>query len=94
MSTYITVTVTPDDGEPVQLEASARDILRWEKASNSAFVELIRRPRLVDLYKIAHYAAKREGVFEGTLTEFEAKFELRLDALDVDADPDPTPPGQ
>ncbi|WP_188193445.1 hypothetical protein [Nonomuraea sp. SYSU D8015] len=73
----IDFTVTPDNGEPYDVKAGSRDVLVWEKTSKGrSFQSLMNDLRMEDMYKLAHFAAKRQGLFEGTLKEFEETCEL------------------
>ncbi len=72
-------TAYPDDGEPFEITASSRDILRWEKGKpGRSITQLIGGGvRISEAYALAHVAAKRAGTFTGSLSEFE-------DAVDLD----------
>lgn len=89
-------TITPDGAEPYPLTASSRDVLAWEKTGKGrSFQTLLTDRRLVELYSLAHIASKRQGLFDGSLAEFEESCDLRAgrDDQDEDADgPDPTQP--
>lgn len=89
----ITLKITPDDGPPYTVTATARDVLAWEKttAGNKSFVDLINEPTLTDLYRVAHLACWRQGLFTGTQKEFEASCEVAGGV--EDEEPDPTGPG-
>lgn len=84
--------VEPDGGEPFELKAGTRDALVWERTSkgNKSFTDLLASMNMVDLYHLAHIAAKRQGLYAGSLKEFEESCELHFDE-EVD-DPDPTQP--
>lgn len=73
MSYLVKVTVTPDDGEPYEVEATSRDVLVWEKTSRDhrTFQQLVNNQALTDIYRIAHIASRRLGLFGGDLAEFE-----------------------
>lgn len=86
-------TVRPDVGDPYPLEATARDVLVWEKgARDRSLSRLMGNTRLEDAYVVAHAAATRQGLFTGPLREFEQSVDLVLGA--VEAEPDPTPPAR
>ncbi|HEY9416113.1 MAG TPA: hypothetical protein VIQ30_15235 [Pseudonocardia sp.] len=95
----ITLTITPDIGDPYKVTATSRDVLTWEKTTKGrSFVDLINEPTLVDLYRVAHLAAWRQGLTTAkNLQEFEATCEVAgiFDDEDqvADDEPDPTPPG-
>lgn len=93
----ITLRIVPDDGTPYLVTATARDILVWEKTSKDkkSFQDLVRDPKLEDLYRVAHLASWRQGLYTGTLAEFEKSVEVEGvtdDDLEDDA-PDPTQQG-
>lgn len=90
----ITLKVTPDGGEPYTIVATSRDVLAWEKTTkgNKSFVDLINEPNLMDLYRVAHIASWRQGLFPGTFQEFEASCEVE-GGVEEDEEPDPTRSG-
>lgn len=83
--------IIPDVGEAFNVVATSRDIAKWEKTTKGAtFASFQSEQRLTDLYKIAFYAAKRHGLWDGTLAELEDGADLDiLDDEDED-EPDPT----
>jgi hypothetical protein len=88
----ITLQVTPDDAEPYKVTATSRDVLMWEKTTkgDKSFVDLVQSPNLVDLYKVAHLASHRQGLFTGPYADFEATCEVTgADDEETDAEPDP-----
>jgi hypothetical protein len=86
----ITLTVTPDNGEAYEVTATSRDVLTWEKTTkgNKSFVDLMNSPNLMDLYKVAHLASWRQGLYTGNFQSFEETCEVTA-AVEAD-DPDPT----
>lgn len=92
----ITLTVTPDNGEPYKVTATSRDVFAWEKTTkgNKSFVDLLNNPTLIDLYRVAHLACWRQGLFTGNQAEFEATCEVTAGFEDEDGgedeEPDPT----
>lgn len=81
--------LTPDDGETFEVTAKSRDVYLWEKTSKGkSFKQLMDSMSMVDLYAIAHLAAKRTGQFDGTLDEFSKTVDLDFETED---EPDPTP---
>jgi hypothetical protein len=89
----ITVTVTPDGGEPYELTATARDVLNWEKTSrDKTVVDLLTGFNMVDLYRVSHLAASRQQLFTGSLKEFEETCEVEFQEEDQEPEPDPTQP--
>lgn len=90
-----TFEVRPDDGEPYRVTAHSRDILTWEKAGKGRSLgELANNPSLGAFYGLAYFAARRQGLFTGTLAEFEQQVDLEpLDDEEDEEAPDPTRPG-
>lgn len=82
--------VMPDEGEAYELAATSRDIATWERTNKAASLGRLQSDmRMSDLYKIAHLAAVRQGLYEGAAKDFEASADL--DVLDED-EADPTRP--
>lgn len=89
----ITLTVTPDGGEPYTVTATSRDVMTWEKTTKGkSFVDLINEPTLTDLFKVAHLASWRQGLYTGSFQEFEKSCEVTglMDDEEDDEEPDPT----
>lgn len=83
--------VTPDSGEPYEVIAGSRDVLTWEKTGKGRNLSVLRESLgMTDLYRLAHIASRRQGLFDGDLKTFEETVELDLD--DEDEEPDPTQP--
>lgn len=90
----IDFTVIPDSGERYRVKATSRDILAWEKISKGkSFSKLMEDLPMADLYRMAHLASRRQGMFAGTLEDFEAGCELDFESTDT-ADTDPTQPAR
>lgn len=84
--------VRPDDGEKFEVVATSRDVKKWEQTNRgSSYAGLMRDLRLTELYKIAHLASHRQGLFTGTLKDFEDNCDLSVQEED---EPDPTQPAQ
>jgi hypothetical protein len=86
-------TITPDGKEPYYLTATSRDVLMWEKAGkNRSFTALLTNRNFTDLYSLAHIASRRQGMFVGTLDEFEEQCDLKggRDDKKEEGEPDPT----
>lgn len=84
--------VTPDGGDPYRVSTASRDVLQWERTTKGASLsDLLARPNMTDLYKLAWLASKREGHFGGTVKDFEDRCELELVDAE-DEEPDPTQP--
>lgn len=81
--------IIPDGGEPYDLVATTRDIAKWEKTTKGAtFSALESDKKVTDLYKIAFYAAIRQGTFDGSLADWESSVDLDFEDEDeVDTDP-------
>lgn len=91
----ITFTITPDGGAPYELVAGSRDVLIWERTGKGrAFSQFQDGLRMGSLYELAHVAAKRQGLFDGSLGEFEQTCDLDTADEDDEAgagrEPDPT----
>lgn len=84
--------VEPEGGESYDLKAGTRDALVWERTSkgNRSFTDLMTSMNMVDLYHLAHIAAKRQGLFTGSLRDFEETCDLHFET--EASEPDPTPP--
>jgi len=76
-----TFTLTDEAGEATEVKADSRDVLVWEKTSrsNERYVELLTELSMTKLYRLAHIAAKREGVFTGKLADFETTYVLSIE---------------
>lgn len=85
--------VTPDEGDPFDVEAAPRDVLVWERTNKNkrVFSDLLERTSLADMYHLAHVAARRQGLFEGDLRAFEASCDVSGAPKE---EPDPTGSGQ
>lgn len=80
--------VFQDGHPPVEVRATSRDVAMWERTNKGASLHLLQSElKMSDLYKVAYNACQREGVFAGSLKEFEN--DVDLDVLD-DEDVDPT----
>ena len=97
MAAFFTFTVTPDEGEPFELEARTRDVLVWEKAGKDrSMAGLLADLHLEDLYRIAHIAATRQKLFEGNGQQFQDSYDLNVKKLLEEVEdedytgPDPT----
>lgn len=73
-----TFTLTDEDDEKTELKADSRDVLVWEKTSRSdeRYVHLLVEMSMVRFYRLAHIAAKRQGLVSGPLKDFEDKYRL------------------
>lgn len=79
---FFTVTVKPDGGEEYELEATSRDEVNWEKTTKGATIKKFESdPSMVDVYKIAHFAAVRQQRFTGSLQDW-------IDSVDIEFEKD------
>lgn len=83
--------VSPDDAEPYRVEATARDVLKWEKTNKAkrAFSDVLAHTSLIDMYGLAYVAAVRQGLYTGDLKTFEETCDVTGAASEEE---DPTPP--
>ena len=89
----IDFTIKPDAGDEYDITATSRDVLMWEKTTKGAvFSKLMEQLTMVDLFKVAYFACKRQGMFAGTQAEFEATHELAFKGETEAADPSQTAP--
>lgn len=81
--------IKQDSGDDYEVKATARDVLLWEKAKTGrAFSKFAAGTSMTDMYSLAHVASRRQGLFTGSLQDFETSCELVFE----DADADPTQP--
>lgn len=88
------IRITPDDGEPFEVEILTRDMLAWERtAKGKTFQQFSENISLIEVYRLTHIAARRLGLFAGSLQEYEATCEIDMDDdEEAGEEPDPTPP--
>ncbi|WP_435583380.1 hypothetical protein [Amycolatopsis thermoflava] len=83
--------IVPEVGEPYDLKGTTRDVLNWEKTTKGASLKsLMDNPHMADMYRVAHFAAKRTGNFAGSLQEFESSVDLEFEFEEAEKEPDPT----
>ena len=85
-----TLTLTPDYGDELVVEADSRDIFVWEKTNKGKSLGQLKSNLLMgDLYTIAHITCKRLGEdVPGKLDDFVKAYKLDWDEEEVeDADP-------
>jgi hypothetical protein len=94
-----TFTVAPDARDTYTVTVLVRDTVAWERlhpghtaqelmplADGTASLESL---KLSNSYELAYFASKRQGLWEGSLQEFE----LACDVIDIKVEaPDPTQP--
>lgn len=79
--------VDPDDGDPYRIVADTRDLYVWEKTTPNKQLTLQQvgeELRLVELYRIAWIAARRQGMYAGTLDDFAATHQVEPTGEDED----------
>ncbi len=88
--------ITPDGGESFNVDANSRDVLVWERTTRGSYANLMRNQQMADLYRIAHIAARRLGLYEGDLPTFESTCDLEniVDEEEDESASDPTRPAQ
>jgi hypothetical protein len=81
----ITFDVEPEDGEQFEVKADSRDVVVWEKTSrtNERYLELISNMRMSAMYRLCHIAARRQGLVDCKLDEFEKDYILHFATEDV-----------
>jgi hypothetical protein len=88
-----TFKVTPDGDESYTLVADSRDVLIFEKTSRGKNLLTWRDSMsMVDLYRLAHIAATRQGRYEGKLNDFERDVVIDIQDDEEDESSDPTQP--
>jgi hypothetical protein len=89
-----TFRVTPEDGEPFEVASTSRDILAWERKSGKTARYILEKLPYAELYKIAHLAATRQGLYDGDFAAFQSGCDLKILRTEDDDDAsDPTLPG-
>lgn len=84
-----TFTVKPDGGEPFEVEATSRDIVRWEGMNRKNSVgSLTEDMRMTDLTDLAWVAADRRGLTDLDVREFRAGVDIDFEKTDADDDED------
>jgi hypothetical protein len=90
-----------EDGSSFTVEATARDVLVWERTgggkTNKVFQDLVRSQSMVDMYRVTHIAATRLGLYKDDLRTFESTVDLEnleLDDDDQDEEGDGADPTQ
>lgn len=88
----LTITTGADDSEPLILKIEARDALLWEKTAkgNPSILDYLRAPTMVELYRLAHIAMKRQQQYAGSLDEFADAYDVNVYQEDQEDEPDPT----
>lgn len=85
--------VKPDSGEAYNLTVTSRDVVMWEKTDRSNRISRLENdPTITDLYSVTHIAARRQGMFHGSLAEWETSVDL--DPITEENAQDPTQPGR
>jgi len=84
--------VTPDGLDPYDVTAGSRDVLKWERTTKGKTVGSLSDAatlRMEDLFKLAWIASARQGIYTGSLADFESGVDVEMKD---DEEPDPTPP--
>jgi hypothetical protein len=91
--TFFRFEVRPDDGEPYELAIEPRDVLAWERVTKKSYSALMTNMNVVDMYRMAHLAARKRGLFVGELAEFEATVDVGFPGgrKEVEEEPEPDP---
>jgi hypothetical protein len=81
----ITFDVEPEDAESFEVKADSRDVVVWEKTSRTGekYLELLSEMRMAALYRLCHIAAKRQGLVDCKLDQFEKDYILHFAHEDV-----------
>lgn len=76
-----TFTLTDEAGDTTEVKADSRDVLVWEKTSksNERYITMLTEMSMVKFYRLAHIAAKRQGLVDCKLAEFETTYLLELE---------------
>lgn len=84
----IKFSIKPDGAPQFEVEGDTRDVLNWERTSKGkTFGGLMDSLAMGDLYRIAFFASKRQGLFAGTEREFEEQVVLVFKGLTDGQDP-------
>lgn len=83
-------TVKPDGGKEYEVVGTARDVMQWEKEGSGRALAHLQQVRMTDLYALAHVASRRQGLFKGTLSEFESSVDIEFEQ--AASDPTKTAP--
>ena len=91
-----TLTLTPDYGDPIEVEADSRDIFVWEKTNKGKSLGQLKDNLLMgDMYPIAHIAAKRLGEdVPSKLDDFVKAYKLDWDEDEAESAADAADPTQ
>lgn len=86
--------VLVDNGEPFEVTATSRDVLIWEKTTGKgrSMAQLEKNGGMSDLYALCHVAARRRGLYTGSLQEFQQTCDLDMQDEVEQEEPDPTLP--
>lgn len=75
-------TITPDEGEPFELTAKSRDVVRWEKADprRNSLGALESNTSMTAITALLFHAAVRQGLFAGDLEKWQDSVDVELHA--------------
>lgn len=83
--------ITDDSATSHELKATSRDVVNWERTTRGASMNQLKDVmRYTDLYKIAYFAAKRHGIWDGSEQGFVDTWDLDVEADQADESEDPT----
>lgn len=80
--------VTPDGADEFIVTAESRDILTWERVTKGVtFQGLMENMSMIHMFRIAYFACKRQGLWDGNEKDFESSVDITPTS---DEAPDPT----
>jgi hypothetical protein len=68
------IQIEDDDEVETAIDADTRDILHWERTGENRNASLLGTGRFDLIYSLAYTAAKRRGIFTGSLVDFENRY--------------------
>jgi hypothetical protein len=93
-----TFTVEPDNGDPYEVTAKSRDLVRWEKLGGGRSLgKFEHNASMAWITEIAHVASVRQGLYSGSRDSFLTEVDVALHqqkkpAPDGEGESDPTQP--
>ena len=80
--------IKPDGLDEFLVTAESRDIHRWELVTKGVtFQGLMESMSMIHMYRIAYFACKRQGLFEGTEKDFTETVDITPTGDDAAVDP-------
>lgn len=90
----IPLRVIPDEGDPIDIDVTSRDVLRWERSGRGKTLKSFEQnPTMAAMYELAHTHLLRTKQFAGDLDELMATVdieELADEAEEGEGSADPT----